>query len=80
MNSTTTSTDGRTTMATGTKDKGHRWFAAAYDKMNRSEERGFLGEMRGQLLGDLTGDVLEIGAGTGANFQQYPPNVRVTAL
>ena len=80
MNSTTTSTDARTTMATGTKDKGHRWFAAVYDKMNRSEERGFLGEMRRQLLGDLTGDVLEIGAGTGANFEHYPPNVRVTAL
>lgn len=60
--------------------KGHRWFAAIYDKMSRSEERGFLREMRKQLLGYLAGDVLEIGAGTGANFEHYPTNVQVTAL
>lgn len=62
------------------KHKGHRWFAATYDRMSRSEESGFLGEMRRQLLADLTGDVLEIGAGTGANFEHYPPGVRVTAI
>lgn len=67
-------------MASPTKQKGHRWFAATYDRMSRSEENGFLGEMRRQLLADLTGDVLEIGAGTGANFEHYPPSVRVTAL
>ncbi|MHB8516494.1 MAG: class I SAM-dependent methyltransferase, partial [Dehalococcoidia bacterium] len=60
--------------------KGHKWFAAIFDAMSRSEERGFLGEMRRQLLGDLSGDVLEIGAGTGANFGHYPAGVRVTAL
>jgi ubiquinone/menaquinone biosynthesis C-methylase UbiE len=62
------------------KQTGHRWFAAIYDRMSRSEEKGFLGEMRKQLLADLRGDVLEIGAGTGANFEHYPPGVRVTAL
>jgi ubiquinone/menaquinone biosynthesis C-methylase UbiE len=31
------------------------------------------------MLGDLSGDVLEIGAGTGANFKHYPATVRVTA-
>jgi ubiquinone/menaquinone biosynthesis C-methylase UbiE len=62
------------------KKKGHRWFAALYDGMNRSEEKGFLGEMRKQLLAGVTGDVLEIGAGTGANFAHYSATARVVAL
>jgi ubiquinone/menaquinone biosynthesis C-methylase UbiE len=60
--------------------KGHRWFAALYDKMSKSEEKGFLGEMRKQLLSDLSGDVLEVGAGTGNNFEHYPQSVHVIAL
>jgi ubiquinone/menaquinone biosynthesis C-methylase UbiE len=48
--------------------------------MNRSEEKGFLGEMRGRMLSDVGGDVLEIGAGTGANFEHYQPNANVTAI
>ena len=63
-----------------TEKKGHRWFAALYDRMSRSEEKGFLGEMRRQLLADVSGDVLEIGAGTGANFAHYPATARVVAL
>ena len=39
-----------------------------------------MAEIRRQLLDDLTGDVLEIGAGTGANFEYYPASARVTAL
>lgn len=61
-------------------EKGHRWFAAIYDKQMRSMERGIMAEMRRQLLGDLKGDILEIGAGTGANFEYYPAEARVTAL
>jgi len=60
--------------------KGHRWFASRYDSMNRSMEKGFLGAMRREHLAGLTGDALEIGAGTGANFEHYPPQVRVVAL
>ncbi len=60
-------------------EHGHRWFAALYDRMSASEERGFMGRMRRALLSDLRGDVLEIGAGTGANFPHYPATVRVTA-
>ena len=79
--STSTAPEARdTTLASLAKESGHRWFAAIYDRMNRAEERGFLGEMRRQLLDDLTGDVLEIGAGTGANFAHYAPTARVTAL
>ncbi len=62
------------------RQKGHRWFAAIFDLQMRQMERGFMAEMRRQLLGDLKGDVLEIGAGTGANFEYYPPRVNVTAL
>ena len=62
------------------ESKGHRWFAALYDGMSRSEEKGFLGEMRRNLLAGVSGDVLEIGAGTGANFEHYPATARVVAL
>jgi ubiquinone/menaquinone biosynthesis C-methylase UbiE len=60
-------------------DPGHRWFAASYDLMTRPSERRF-GAWRQRLLADLRGDVLEIGAGTGANFEHYPADARVVAL
>ena len=31
-------------------EQGHRWFAAIFDRMGRSEENGFLGQMRHDLL------------------------------
>ncbi|TAK64450.1 MAG: class I SAM-dependent methyltransferase [Dehalococcoidia bacterium] len=61
------------------EDRGHRWFAAIYDRTMRAGERR-VGPMRRELLGGLTGDVLEIGAGTGANFSYYKPGARVIAL
>lgn len=60
--------------------KGHKWFAAIYDKMLASEEKKFLGAIRAEMLKDVTGEVLEIGAGTGANFQYYPGGVHVIAI
>src|ERR1700693_6363784 len=60
--------------------KGHRWFAAIYDKMLASEEKKFLGAIRAEMLKDVTGNVLEIGAGTGVNFQYYQPGAHVTAI
>jgi len=59
--------------------KGHKWFAAIYDRMLASEEKKFLGAIRAEMLKDVTGNVLEIGAGTGVNFQYYQPGARVTA-
>lgn len=59
--------------------KGHKWFAAIYDKMLASEEKKFLGAIRAEMLKDVTGNVLEIGAGTGVNFQYYQPGANVTA-
>ena len=36
-------------------------------------------EARAALVGDLSGDVLEVGAGAGANFPFYGKDARVTA-
>lgn len=60
--------------------KGHKWFAAIYDKMLASEEKKFLGAIRAEMLKDVAGNVLEIGAGTGVNFQYYQPGAHVTAI
>jgi ubiquinone/menaquinone biosynthesis C-methylase UbiE len=46
----------------------------------RMVERGPLGRWRDDLLSDLRGDVLEIGAGTGSNFTRYPTSARVKAF
>jgi ubiquinone/menaquinone biosynthesis C-methylase UbiE len=80
MNTNPTTHKPRAPVASPAEERGHRWFAALYDRLSGSEERGFLGAMREQLLSDLAGDVLEIGAGTGANFEHYPPTAKVTAL
>jgi SAM-dependent methyltransferase len=48
------------------------WFMAAiYDRFMRETERACGHEWRRALLGDLRGDVLEIGAGTGRNLDHY---------
>src|SRR6185437_16569543 len=57
----------------------HRWFSAFFALQERLTERGRMLETRRRLLTGLSGDVLEIGAGTGANFAYYPPEARVVA-
>lgn len=52
-----------------------RLFAAIYDPFMRSAERAGLSEWRAELLGHARGEVLEIGAGTGANVPFYTPAV-----
>ena len=53
--------------------------AFGYDRMMASTEREGLAAIRRDVLARATGNVLEIGAGTGANLQHYPPSVtRVT--
>lgn len=59
--------------------KGHKWFAAIYDRMSEAEEKKFFGAIRQELLSDVSGEVLEIGAGTGLNFQYYPAGAHVIA-
>lgn len=46
--------------------------AAIYDRFMAETERACLAEWREALLRDAEGDVLEIGAGTGANLEHYP--------
>lgn len=49
-----------------------RVFAAAYDRVLAQTEAAGLSERRADLLRGATGDVLEVGAGTGANVDRYP--------
>jgi ubiquinone/menaquinone biosynthesis C-methylase UbiE len=49
--------------------------ATFYDIVMARAEKAALGAWRGDLLKDARGDVLEIGAGTGANLRHYPPEV-----
>ncbi len=58
----------------------HRWFAALYDVLGGPVERGPLGRRRTALLRPLAGRVLDLGAGTGANFPLYGPAARVVAV
>ncbi|HLB23802.1 MAG TPA: class I SAM-dependent methyltransferase [Dehalococcoidia bacterium] len=62
------------------RESGHRWFAAVYDRLNARAERGPLGRARRELLASVQGTILEIGAGTGANFAHYPADTTVIAL
>jgi ubiquinone/menaquinone biosynthesis C-methylase UbiE len=55
-------------------------FAAMYDRMLGKTERAGLGEHRRALLAGATGDVLEIGGGTGANLEYYGDGVRTLTI
>lgn len=58
-----------------------RLFAVAYDPVMGALERGRLGAKRRELLAGLTGDIVELGAGTGANLRHLPASVEhVTAV
>jgi len=46
----------------------HWVFATAYDPLTQALERAVLGEHRARLLASLDGQVLDVGAGTGANL------------
>jgi len=49
-----------------------RLIAALYDRLTQGSEVACLRQWRAELLGDLTGHVLEVGAGTGLNLAHYP--------
>ncbi len=55
--------------------KGHKWFAATYDRMMAGAEKSYLGRVREEIVGGARGSVLEIGAGTGASFPYYGEHV-----
>ena len=52
------------------------WFVAAvYDRWMRATEEACLGQWRQELLQNLEGEVLEVGAGTGAMLPYYPRTI-----
>jgi ubiquinone/menaquinone biosynthesis C-methylase UbiE len=57
-----------------------RIFAAMYDSFMSKTERELLGDLRRRQLSVAHGDVLEIGAGTGANVPAYGTDVRTLTL
>jgi ubiquinone/menaquinone biosynthesis C-methylase UbiE len=54
-----------------------RVFAACYDRALAASERAGLAERRHDLLSKASGQVLEIGAGTGLNLPHYPDSVEI---
>lgn len=61
-------------------ERGHRWFARAYERKARREESDtYTRQIRTRVAGGATGRVLEIGAGTGFNFSYYSEDAVVVA-
>lgn len=56
-----------------------RLFARVYNPVMSSIEKKILFPRRKQLLSELSGTVLEVGAGTGINFPLYPSHTKVIA-
>ncbi|CAM3566159.1 class I SAM-dependent methyltransferase [Smaragdicoccus niigatensis] len=59
---------------------GGQIFAHFYDRIFERTERAGLTDMRRELLSYATGDVLEIGAGTGLNLSLYPKAIETLTL
>src|SRR5437879_13517299 len=49
--------------------------AAVYDRFMRGSEEACLAQWRAELLRDLSGAVLEVGAGTGVTLPHYPKSI-----
>jgi SAM-dependent methyltransferase len=60
--------------------KGHRWFAAFYERQSVKADKTRTGPRRARLVGDLQGTALEIGAGNGLNLAYYQNVDRLVAL
>jgi ubiquinone/menaquinone biosynthesis C-methylase UbiE len=53
----------------------HPWFARLWVRIAAAIEEQGAAEHRRRLLAGVSGRVVEVGAGTGANFAHYPPEV-----
>jgi ubiquinone/menaquinone biosynthesis C-methylase UbiE len=56
------------------------FIAAIYDRFMATTEEACLAEWRSELLKNISGNVLEIGAGTGANLHLYPETLSSLVL
>lgn len=54
----------------------NRSFAARYDAFMAETEEACLRAWRAEVLADLSGEVVDLGAGTGANLALFPASVR----
>ena len=52
-----------------------RLMARFYDRVMKQSEEACLIEWRKALLGNVSGQVLEVGAGTGASLSLYPKTI-----
>jgi ubiquinone/menaquinone biosynthesis C-methylase UbiE len=57
-----------------------RIFAALYDPLSKRWEEKHGAEIKGKLLANARGRVLEIGVGTGLSFSHYPPVEELVAV
>jgi ubiquinone/menaquinone biosynthesis C-methylase UbiE len=57
-----------------------KFFALMYDRQMAGAEKAGLHAMRERLLAGASGDVIEIGGGTGLNLSCYGPDVRSLTL
>lgn len=57
-----------------------RLFASQYDAFMTKLESSTFHSIRKELIADLEGDILEVGSGTGANFEFYNEKAHVIAL
>ncbi len=55
-------------------------FSSLYDVVLARGERAGMRDLRRQVLSDIHGDVLEIGAGTGLNLAHYPHRIATLTL
>jgi SAM-dependent methyltransferase len=67
-------------VTTARSDRGHRIFAAFYDWATTRRESGRPDERRERLVGDLVGNVLEVGIGNGLNLGYYRRLTSLTAV
>lgn len=59
----------------------YQWLLSKlYDNIMKDAENKGLRDWRRMLLSDISGDVLELGSGTGANLEFYPPTIKRLVL
>ncbi|MPZ67163.1 MAG: methyltransferase domain-containing protein [Pseudonocardiaceae bacterium] len=67
--------------STASTDRPRPLFSRFYARISERLEAEGMTDLRSELLADLTGEVVEIGAGNGMNFSRYPSTVtRVVAI